>query len=114
MTIASNGRVGKDDDRCFSFVSLNCENVCLFRRHRPKLECQAQAQNEQVFLFLPALTCYFFGVAQGFASQDSLLQTAMPMPAMAQMNMALQQPVMYAQAVPVKGVSRLTAGNVCI
>ena len=62
-------------------------------------------------LISSTLTCYFFGVAQGFASQDSLLQTAMPMPAMAQMNMALQQPVMYAQAVPVKGVSRMTAGN---
>lgn len=49
--------------------------------------------------------------AQGFASRDSLLQTAMPVPAAAQMQMAqqmqaagnAQQPVLYAKAVPVPG-----------
>ena len=49
--------------------------------------------------------------AQGFASRDSLLQTAIPVPAAAQMQMAqqmqaagnAQQPVLYAKAVPVPG-----------
>ena len=59
------------------------------------------------------------GAVQGFASRDSLLQTAMPVPAAAaaqmQMQMAQQmqaapgmqqeqqQPVLYAKAVPVQG-----------
>jgi len=53
----------------------------------------------------------------GFSSQDSLLQTAMPIPGQAQINMArsapqmmqqmpAQQPVMYAKAVPVQGVQQ--------
>ena len=51
---------------------------------------------------------------QGFSSQDSLLQTAMPVAGQAQMNMArAQQPVLYAQAVPVQGVSPKLAGNGC-
>jgi hypothetical protein len=54
--------------------------------------------------------------AQGFSSADSLLQTASVLPGAAQMGMAAAMsnaqpmPVMFAQAVPVTGVSPRAAG----